>query len=134
MNENSVIAIIDAIAAKFGIAVDWTAQNVLPYLEELMHRIVSFEIGVYTFWMIFCPIVAIGFGILGYNLIKTAKKINKYDWSDEPVGILGMICIILAGCATVATLVLIPIGTLRIIECVNIPEKIFFDYVTAIAG
>lgn len=135
MNETSVIAIIDAIAAKFGIIVDWTSQNVLPYLEQLMHRIVSYEIGINIFWMIFCPIMAIGFGILGYNLVKKAfERYGDDDWCEHFLGVAGCVCSLIAVCWTIAALVVIPCGVIRIIECINIPEKIFFEYIGALAS
>lgn len=31
-----VIKILDALAEKFGLAIDWTSANVLPYLQQLL--------------------------------------------------------------------------------------------------
>lgn len=134
MNENSTKAIIDAIAEKFGIVIDWAAQDAIPYLEELMRRIVSFEIGLYTFWMIFCPLMAVAFGISAYNLFKKAETINKYDWDGTFPGIMGIITTGLAGCFAIATCIMIPVGVIRIIECINIPEKIFLEYIGGCFG
>ena len=129
MNENYVVQIIDALAEKFGIAIDWTSQNVLPYMQDLMGRIVNYEIWINAFWMIFLPIVAVVLGIAAYKCIKKAKSIDEYDWIENFPGILGVTFTILCGVAIVATLVMIPIGAIRIIECVNIPEKIFMEYI-----
>ena len=30
-----IIKVLDALAEKFGVAVDWTSANVIPYLEQL---------------------------------------------------------------------------------------------------
>lgn len=38
------IEVLDALCAKFGIAVDWTSQNVVPYLTDLAARIITYEI------------------------------------------------------------------------------------------
>ena len=133
MNENTT-AIIDAIAEKFGVVIDWTSQNILPYLEDLMHRIVSFEIGISTFWMIFCLIVAVGLVFLGYHMYQRCKKDSPYDEEDSMLFPPAIFTWILAGVAVVATIVIIPVGVIRILECINIPEKIFLEYIGAFGG
>lgn len=40
-----VIKILDALAEKFGLAIDWTSANVLPYLQQLCGKYVTYEIG-----------------------------------------------------------------------------------------
>lgn len=41
---DEIIKVLDALAEKFGIAVDWTRQNIQPYIEDLCHRIVGYEL------------------------------------------------------------------------------------------
>lgn len=41
---NQIIAVLDAICEKFGIVIDWTASNIMPYLQDLCKRIVTYEI------------------------------------------------------------------------------------------
>ena len=41
---NQIIAVLDAICEKFGIVIDWTASNIMPYLQDLCKRIVSYKI------------------------------------------------------------------------------------------
>lgn len=36
-----VIKILDALAEKFGLAIDWTSANVLPYLQQLCDKYVT---------------------------------------------------------------------------------------------
>ena len=38
------IEVLDALCAKFGIVIDWTSQNVMPYLTDLATRLISYEI------------------------------------------------------------------------------------------
>lgn len=33
-----VISVIDVICDKFGIAIDWTSENILPYIQELFQK------------------------------------------------------------------------------------------------
>ena len=33
-----IIAIFDDLAERFGVAIDWTSANVMPYLQELFAK------------------------------------------------------------------------------------------------
>lgn len=35
---NEVIKIIDNLCEKFGMAIDWMSQNVVPYLQEVSQK------------------------------------------------------------------------------------------------
>lgn len=41
---NEIIKVLDAICDKFGLAIDWTSQNVMPYVEQLCEHIVQYEL------------------------------------------------------------------------------------------
>ena len=43
MNEET-IKVFDYIGEKLGIAIDYTQENIQPYLEDLWHRYISYEI------------------------------------------------------------------------------------------
>ena len=41
---NEVITILNDLCAKFGIAIDWTADNVMPYIQDLGNRFISYTL------------------------------------------------------------------------------------------
>ena len=45
------IEVLDALCEKFGIAIDWTSQNVVPYVTELATRIIAYEIWTSAAWI-----------------------------------------------------------------------------------
>ena len=47
-----VIKILDALAEKFGLAIDWTSANVLPYLQQLCDKCVMYEIVTSVIWIL----------------------------------------------------------------------------------
>lgn len=47
-----VIKILDALAEKFGLAIDWTSANVLPYLQQLCGKYVTYEIATSVVWIL----------------------------------------------------------------------------------
>ena len=36
-----VIKVLDAVCDKFGIAIDWSSNNVIPYIEQLRNKIIT---------------------------------------------------------------------------------------------
>ena len=49
---SEVIKVLDYFAEKFGIAIDWGSENVLPYVEELRSKLVTYELYTSVFWLI----------------------------------------------------------------------------------
>lgn len=80
MNEELVKALTE-LANKFGIAIDWTSQNVLPYVQELMSRIVRFEIATSVMWLI----IGLMFIASAYWMIKLVKFFQRKN-KEQPYG------------------------------------------------
>ena len=97
-----VIKVLDALAEKFGIAIDWTSANVFPYLQQLCGKYVRYEIVTSIVWML----VGICLLFIGKYVIGKAKYCwGKYkeDWhSDYDMATIGLG--ILAGCVIVEEL------------------------------
>lgn len=117
-----VIKILDALAEKFGIAIDWTSANVLPYLQQLCSKYVTYEIATSVVWIL----IGICLLFIGKYVIEKAKycwgKYNE-DWHsyyDLATIWLG----ILAGCAIVGGIIVILCQTFDIVTCITFPEKI----------
>lgn len=47
-----IIEILDYIGSKFGIAIDWTSDNVMPYLQSLCEKYIQWEIATSAAWII----------------------------------------------------------------------------------
>ena len=54
-----VIQVIDVLCARFGIVVDWTNENAIPYLTTLCGKLVSYEIGTSIAWMVIWLVISI---------------------------------------------------------------------------
>lgn len=120
-----IIKVLDDLAQRFGIAINWADKNVMPYLQELFDKFINWEI-----W------TSVMFGGIGLVLmiagiiiaIVTAKSYkNKYDSLDEDywftVLFISGIPFAIGGALMFAELY-------DIIECLTFPEKTLFDYVT----
>lgn len=110
---DELIKTFDYLLSQFGIAVDWTSENVLPYLQTLAEKLVRFEINTSIMWLV------VGVVVLTVGVWIFVKDIK--DW-DSGVFILGAILIIVAGIVCCCQVY-------DIIKCVSFPELYVFEYI-----
>ena len=48
-----IIEILDYLGQKLGMTIDWTSANVMPYVQDLFARFISWEIATSTVWIIY---------------------------------------------------------------------------------
>ena len=109
-----IIAVLDDLCRRFGIVIDWTSQNIVPYLEELAEKFIVFEVKTSWFWIIFMSSVA----IIPWIVTIILTIINGSD-SDVAV-FVGVISAIL----TILAIIVIGVQVYDIITCETFPEKI----------
>lgn len=56
---NEIIKILDEVCDKFGMAIDWTAQNVMPQVEQIGEHIVQYELWTSSLWTMLALVVLI---------------------------------------------------------------------------
>lgn len=128
---DEIIKVLDALCEKFGIAIDWTATNVLPYITTLFAKLVSWEIWSSVAWMGIMLFLSIASIIAAKRLCPTfkaglEKDARNYDigWSIASVfAIIGLIGI------NLATVIVIGEQVMDIIKCVTFPEMHVFEYI-----
>jgi hypothetical protein len=59
-----IINVLDYLCKKFGIVIDWTSENVMPYLQDLCARYIKFEIHTSIMWIILCAGIMVLAGII----------------------------------------------------------------------
>ena len=110
---DELIKTFDYLLSQFGIAVDWTSENVLPYLQTLAEKLVRFEINTSIMGLV------VGVVVLTVGVWIFVKDIK--DW-DSGVFIVGAILIIVAGIVCCGEVY-------DIIKCVSLPELYVFEYI-----
>lgn len=107
-----VIKILNELCSKFGIVVDWTAENVLPYVQTLMNKYINYSKSVDIMCIILGSILLVG----GIALIIA----DCARWGITGACVLGVF-LSLIGLGLV-------IGfTVDLIKCINIPELKFYE-------
>lgn len=118
---NQIIEVFNYLGEKFGLAIDWSSENVLPYLTDLCNRVVKQETYTSIAWIVIWIIVIIAAICLIIFLYKLDDDI-AFTFSF-PVVILVAIGIIAIG-----------IQIFDLIECATIPETIILDKMRTITN
>lgn len=121
-----IITILDFLCQKFGIAIDWTSENVMPYLQDLGARYISYEVLTSIAWMVAIPAITILISIPLAILHKKAKELDYSDYYGTVV--FAVIFWILFGAMSFASICVICTQVFDIIECYTLPEKVILEY------
>ena len=121
---DQIIAIINDLCQKFGVAIDWTAENVMPYIEDLCSRYIQFEIQTSIAWIVCCAAVTLLAGIIwAISAIVDAHSCG--DCAED----IKYISMIVFWIAFVVTIIVGMCQAYDIIECYNLPEKVIIEYI-----
>lgn len=120
-----IIDVLNALCEKFGIVIDWTGKNIIPYLEQLGSRIISYEICTSWVWM------ALGIILFIAMIITVGVCIKGYSLETNPYYAVNWIG---AGCLVGIPLFIFSVGiiltqTFDIIRAYTIPELTIIDFI-----
>ena len=122
-----IIKVLDDLGDRFGIAIDWTSENVLPYLQNLMDRFITYNIAMNILYITVCAIIIVG-AIIGMPKISryAQKKMEEHPLSDWDCGffVINVFWVI----ASVFSTIFLLISISDIIKSVTIPEVVIFNY------
>lgn len=135
---DEVIKVLDHLGKQFGVAIDWTSANVMPYLQDLMSRIVKYGIYQNISEIIFCLMLLLIVALITRKLYKTSYKYasiydetKKYDDKSTATFFTTAFMIGLAATAITTIMVLCVIKTSvnEIIELSTVPEKYVIEMI-----
>ena len=93
MNEE-IIKVLDELGKRFGIVIDWSNQNIIPYLQELLKRFICYRNITACVEIIISIAMTIG-GIVMFKFLNKWKKSDNYNKSycsdDDMLAVLGYI-------------------------------------------
>lgn len=131
---DQIIKVLDDLCKKFGVVIDWAADNVMPYLLELMGKIVNYRLFCsWIYFAIFLTLFIIGLLVLRkyFKIVNIDDATLKKDKRFIPQFIyecpLGTLLTIVA--FEITFLILIVVNIFNIGECYYFPEKAVFDFI-----
>lgn len=127
---DEIIKLINALAEKFGIAINWTSDNIIPYLEFICTKYVNYEYATSMVWIVIGAVML----VLGPVLLKLShmwyKKEtgeNRYlDW-DDFCSWAFLISLIFGAIFILTGIIVIITQVFDIVACKAFPEKIIID-------
>ena len=131
-----IIEVLDALCEKFGITIDWTADNVLPYMESLCTKLISWEILTSVYWICLLTILTlIGFFVMKkvhtkcneVNQSENFSRCQQDDW--ETINVIVWVCFIVL---LVVSVVMIAFQVHDIITCVTFPEMMLIEKIQSL--
>ena len=117
----SLIAIIDKISSQVGIVVDWTADNVVPYVMELCNRIVMYE-GIKAALGIVICLIVIGISVVIWKKADKMFPADRYGRDPE-----FFLLRIFSGIVTGVSSIVMSTKVFFIVKCFVIPELIILE-------
>lgn len=129
-----IISVINVLCEKFGIMVDWTDKNVIPYIELLCGKLVNYEITTSIVWIVFWVLVSVGCIIATKRLYPRFKEGLEHDrdycecgWQfGTAFAIIGLVVVYTAAAVVTMTQVI------DIVQCATFPEMYIFEYVKSL--
>ena len=110
---DQIIQVLDYIGKKLGLTIDWTSENVLPYVQTLCDKYINWEIASSIIWIVI-GIICI---VLSVIFIKTL-------WNDD-IGCI-FFALLLVGIVTIGA------QAFDIVKCICFPELQVFEYVQSL--
>ena len=130
---SEVIKVLDALSEEFGIVIDWTQQNVQPYIQDLCHRIMQYKLttNIISSVVWLCIII-----LCVITLSHSFKFLKKIDWNCyHAITVEETVCLITTCIGfglLIAGVTIIPNNVNNIIQCIFLPEKVFIEEIQAI--
>lgn len=130
MNEQ-VVNGLNQLSAQFGITIDWTNGDVMPYLETLCKKYINFAIWSNIAW---CVAWFSLFAITFFVARSFHKKMNETEdsWGDSDLEIPTIFAYVVSGFLGVIAIVFLLCAINTIVTCIAFPEKAVFDYIMRI--
>ena len=133
-----VIKVLKHLGDQFGVAIDWSSANVMPYLQDLMSRMVKYGIYKNVSDIIYCLVLLLAAAFITEKLYKTAYKYTniyeKTNDSDDKSTAMSfttafLISLVVTITTSIMTLYVVKASVNEIIELSTVPEKYVIEMI-----
>lgn len=116
---SQIIEVLEYLCNKFGVAIDWSQETIIPYVQELSAKYISWEISTSITWII----IAVVLFLIPSIIIITLDI--KYRFSGGVLICAGLFGIILS-------CVVIGCQIFDILRCTYFPELQVLEYINSL--
>lgn len=124
-----IIKILDDLGKRLGIVIDWTSQNILPYLQDLINRFIGLRNTQAIIWIILSLVIIVASVLIIIKTIKYIKKLdNDCDYDDKYFLII--IVDLFLGLITLTFFIVMIANIFGLVQNIYMPELTVIDYIT----
>ena len=133
-----IIKVLDSVCEKFGIAIDWTSNNVLPYIQQLGDKIVKYDLCISIVYLVIFFIIFVGSIILSKYMLKCYKNskdsekdsllFEHVSFGNVPSDVGAMLIIIIIA-LFIFSIIGIRDNIMQIIQDITFPEKTIIEFI-----
>lgn len=129
-----IIKVLDNLGEKIGITIDWTSENILPYLQDLMSRFIGLKNLQAIIWIVISSIIILVTILAIVGTIKYIKKQDKTSYGyDDEVFVCGLIDFAI-GMITIIFLIILLCNTFGLLQNIYTPELTLLEYISNYGG
>lgn len=125
-----IIEVFDYLFEKFGIAVDWSSENVIPTIKMLCEKLTTYEICTSIVYALFWIACCIALTIVKNKMFKKLTDSGFFDDADGFNYLMtSVLTYLLLGSIYIITVMVLWHQTADIIQCSVFPEMYIFEYI-----
>lgn len=139
---DQIIKVLDEVCKRFGLVIDWSKDNVLPYVQELAHKIIMYDMVKTITVLVFSVIGLVAVGIFlrilfkEYITYKTLEGEELYkktfffidkSWGD--LNGFGLTFVIAGGVIGILSIIYLFTGTGHLIQNLTFPELTVIEFI-----
>ena len=117
-----IIEVLEYLCKKIGVTIDFTNENVLPYLSTLCEKYIHWEIASSIMWIVL--------SLIGISCIIVAWRFayKNYKKTDDDMWLV--VVSFFGGIFSLLLIALICGRIYEIIQCLTFPEMAICEYIT----
>jgi len=125
---DEIIKVLDAIGGKMGTAINWSQENIVPYIMDLVHRFVTYRITMEIITICFCMcFIVTGIVIIKKTMTKWYPKwVKDWDGDGEAEVALATVIYILSGIAILIGFITLCFSISDLTQWIFVPEYALF--------
>ena len=122
-----IIKVFDYLGEKLGIVIDWTQENILPYLQDLLGRYVTFNIVIHAIGLFLGVAGTIFAIVMLVHIYLRANRDNSCFWYDNSFGgkevsMTGFGFTLVSGFTSFFSLIALIYNSVELLKWIFIPE------------
>ena len=125
-----IIKVLDDLGQRFGIAIDWSNQNIIPYLQDLMQRFISYKNCIAIMWIVISLVLIIVSIIVGILIHKYIHRIHvESNLSKDDENFIKFMSWLIIGSIIIGFTICLFCNIAGLFQNIYIPEVTILKYI-----